>query len=398
MKLHPFSSEFVRSVSTGPETPTTAPRNESEIGFQGALPGTPAAQAEKMTRPPFERIKAIHSLLASGRYPNCAKVAERFEVSPKTIQRDIDFMRDRLNLPIEYSATRRGYHYADKATTPPTVQHSAAEWTSLLAAKKGVQEPPKQPGNSALSQVLGFWCAWQILLCTAGPSHRTTLLVVEDLRHIQPPRPNGMLKFEPSALEALIHALERDAFEEESLAGLRDIVTWITGQGIALRLCAALFSSTERVLGRDSLTTAECAHVLAELTYAEAPAESAGLLFRRAFEGFERHLGPNHEKTLGALFGLTASLMYDGEFTVAQTLFARLFASAVRSEGSRDLRRLSLLLLDFRNHPQVRPLQRMLEEELASKAPTMWPCRGRGPLLSSREPPVSPRQRRTPST
>ena len=44
----------------------------------------------------------VHAQLQARAFPNCRKLAAELEVSSKTIQRDIDFMRDRLGLPIEY--------------------------------------------------------------------------------------------------------------------------------------------------------------------------------------------------------------------------------------------------------------------------------------------------------
>ncbi len=35
----------------------------------------------------------MHARLQSRRYPNCRKLAQEFEVSSKTVERDLDFMR-----------------------------------------------------------------------------------------------------------------------------------------------------------------------------------------------------------------------------------------------------------------------------------------------------------------
>ena len=64
-----------------------------------------------MARGPLERITRVHEELEKGRFPNCRKLAEALETSCKTIQRDIDFMRDRLNLPIVYDPQRFGFYY-----------------------------------------------------------------------------------------------------------------------------------------------------------------------------------------------------------------------------------------------------------------------------------------------
>ncbi|MDR2485809.1 MAG: WYL domain-containing protein [Treponema sp.] len=59
------------------------------------------------------RLYFIDREIASGMYPNTRTMAEDYEVHPSTIERDIAFMRDRLNAPIMYNAKRRGYYYTE---------------------------------------------------------------------------------------------------------------------------------------------------------------------------------------------------------------------------------------------------------------------------------------------
>jgi predicted DNA-binding transcriptional regulator YafY len=70
---------------------------------------------KKPNRPRFAlpRIYAIDRDIASGRYPNAAVLAKRYEVGTATIHRDIEFMRVRMDAPIEYSALHRGFFYSD---------------------------------------------------------------------------------------------------------------------------------------------------------------------------------------------------------------------------------------------------------------------------------------------
>lgn len=56
------------------------------------------------SRPPLARILWIMRKLNAGKKLTMASAAEQLEVSMKTIQRDMEFMRDRLELPIEYDA------------------------------------------------------------------------------------------------------------------------------------------------------------------------------------------------------------------------------------------------------------------------------------------------------
>src|SRR6185369_12170739 len=66
---------------------------------------------EMRSRPPLDRMMRIHQSLQSRALPNATTLARELEVGTKTIHRDLEFMRDRLNLPIVYDGARHGYHY-----------------------------------------------------------------------------------------------------------------------------------------------------------------------------------------------------------------------------------------------------------------------------------------------
>ena len=68
----------------------------------------------------------VHQEIASGSYPNATTLARGMEVSTKSIQRDLEFMRDRLNLPLEYDGSRFGYHYTEPVSSFPTFQITEA--------------------------------------------------------------------------------------------------------------------------------------------------------------------------------------------------------------------------------------------------------------------------------
>ncbi|MGZ5022234.1 MAG: helix-turn-helix transcriptional regulator, partial [Chthoniobacterales bacterium] len=88
--------------------------------------------------PPLERMMRIHAQLKAGEFPNCRKIAEEIEVSSKTIQRDIDFMRDRLGLPIEYDPLRFGFYYTQEVASFPSIEVSEGEVAALFVAQKAL--------------------------------------------------------------------------------------------------------------------------------------------------------------------------------------------------------------------------------------------------------------------
>ena len=56
---------------------------------------------KNLTRPPLARFQEIARLLSTGKHYSASLIASLLETSKKTIDRDLDFMRDRLHLPIE---------------------------------------------------------------------------------------------------------------------------------------------------------------------------------------------------------------------------------------------------------------------------------------------------------
>ena len=61
----------------------------------------PKVQSQVFVRPPWERMMRFHNLVKNGEYPNCSTLANEFEVTVRTIMRDVDFMKYRLDLPLE---------------------------------------------------------------------------------------------------------------------------------------------------------------------------------------------------------------------------------------------------------------------------------------------------------
>jgi predicted DNA-binding transcriptional regulator YafY len=57
----------------------------------------------------YERFLWFHNQVKAEKYPNSRILAERFELSQKTAQRDIEFMRDRLKAPLVYVPNKRSY-------------------------------------------------------------------------------------------------------------------------------------------------------------------------------------------------------------------------------------------------------------------------------------------------
>ena len=55
----------------------------------------------------YERFLGFHTRVKGRKYPNTRSLAEKFEISQKTAQRDSTFMRDRLGALFYYLPQRR---------------------------------------------------------------------------------------------------------------------------------------------------------------------------------------------------------------------------------------------------------------------------------------------------
>ncbi len=102
------------------------------------------------SRPPLERMLKIHEALQTGRPASPARLAEELEVSGKTVQRDVEFMRERLRLPVEFSRTHGGYRYTEPVAGFPSVHVTEGEVLALLVAQRALEQYRGTPFEATL--------------------------------------------------------------------------------------------------------------------------------------------------------------------------------------------------------------------------------------------------------
>ena len=109
------------------------------------------------SRPPLNRFQEIFHAIKTGRYPNRTQLARSIEVTTKTIQRDIDYMRYQLNLPIEFDYARGGYYFTKTITDLPLFQLTESELVSVFVAQKALEAyrgtPFEQPLRTAFQKL-----------------------------------------------------------------------------------------------------------------------------------------------------------------------------------------------------------------------------------------------------
>lgn len=184
-----------------------------------------------MTRPPLDRMQKIFHAIKQGRYPNRIRLAADIEVTTKTIQRDLDFMRDRWNLPIAYNDQRQGYEFTQSVESFPMVELSEAELISVYVAQRALMQykgtPFEHPLRSAFQKLVSgldgkITLSWDDL--EAFISFRSFEIVPTDLKTFQvvseAVRKSVVLEFEYKKLNA--SSFEKRTVEPYHLACIQN--------------------------------------------------------------------------------------------------------------------------------------------------------------------------------
>ena len=82
----------------------------------------------------------IHNAIQAGKFPNATTLARDLEVCVRSIGRDIEFMRDQMELPIVYEEVRHGFFYDGEVSAFPSVTISQGELFALAVAEKALQQ------------------------------------------------------------------------------------------------------------------------------------------------------------------------------------------------------------------------------------------------------------------
>ena len=87
-------------------------------------------------KPQHSRLLFIDKQIRDKRFPNCSSLAEEWEASTKTFQRDLDYMRNQLDAPLEYSAKERGYFYTEEQYQLPAINIKESDLFAIYLADK----------------------------------------------------------------------------------------------------------------------------------------------------------------------------------------------------------------------------------------------------------------------
>jgi len=99
-------------------------------------PKTPPPPRQLSTKPPLQRLYWALGRLRSNKPLKATDLAAEFEVNIRTAYRDLDFLRDQWNVPIEFDRARGTYLLTEPTAELPGVILSQGELIALYFAEK----------------------------------------------------------------------------------------------------------------------------------------------------------------------------------------------------------------------------------------------------------------------
>ena len=138
-----------------------------------------------------DRIQWLHKKICEEAYPSAIDLSEKFSISRRQAQRDVDHLKTVLGAPIKYSYTRNGYYYETEYSLP--FMHETENDSDLHDVISAVKEQERiQAEHSTLQLQLPYNAILHI------PDRMTVIelrsLITEDL-----PQKNTDVNFKASS-------------------------------------------------------------------------------------------------------------------------------------------------------------------------------------------------------
>ena len=85
-----------------------------------------------------DRIQWFHKMVSENCYPNAHDISEKFGISARQAQRDLEHMRSSLGAPLVYSPAHRGYYYKAHFCLPSIViTEDESNYNAVLSGLNG---------------------------------------------------------------------------------------------------------------------------------------------------------------------------------------------------------------------------------------------------------------------
>jgi predicted DNA-binding transcriptional regulator YafY len=97
----------------------------------------------------------IREGMQHGKLANCRSMAKAYEVSPKTIMRDMDYLKNQCAAPLRYNKPHHGYYYTEESYQLPAINITESDLLAICLTSKIMEQHRNTPIYSKLASVFG---------------------------------------------------------------------------------------------------------------------------------------------------------------------------------------------------------------------------------------------------
>lgn len=88
-----------------------------------------------------DRIQWFHKKISANCYPNASHLSEKFDISHRQAQRDVEFLKKELCAPLEYSSAKKGYYYSEDFVLPLIVEsENDADYQAVISGLRAYND------------------------------------------------------------------------------------------------------------------------------------------------------------------------------------------------------------------------------------------------------------------
>ena len=128
-----------------------------------------------------DRIQWFHKMVSDSCYPNASDVAEKFDISTRQAQRDIEHMRTALEAPLVYSSSHKGYFYSERFYLPSMIStENESDYKAVISELKNFTDSSAR--ESAIQMQLPYSAVLEITDKITVMNLRS-FIVSEERRH-----------------------------------------------------------------------------------------------------------------------------------------------------------------------------------------------------------------------
>ncbi|MBQ8850401.1 MAG: hypothetical protein IJ011_08740 [Clostridia bacterium] len=128
-----------------------------------------------------DRIQWFHKKISASCYPNASHLSEKFDISHRQAQRDVEFLRKELCAPLGYDKAKKGYYYEEDYILPLIIEsENDADYQTVISGLRAFSEQAAE--RSVIQMQLPYTATLEITDKMTVMNLRS-FIVAEEPRH-----------------------------------------------------------------------------------------------------------------------------------------------------------------------------------------------------------------------